>query len=215
MKILSARRLFLSRKSKLTIERLWSVFAEIEARENLVSWQVGSIFIWPLIRASLMREVAEKLNVFEVRPPQAAVADVPAADIVFAPSNYAVVPFVRRNSAGLDPFSTYIVDSLVAHGEKPLILGMGPDDVGSSRPQVEQLEREFTARYGLLAKVLVAPTLRSAHTAKYARVIQHLEDALHVARAVHRLLPPSCSGAARSTRSLGRSAWAISRAAGR
>ena len=41
------------------------------------------------------------------------------------------------------------------------------------------------------------------------------QDALHVARAVHRLLPPSCSGAARSTRSLGRSAWAISRAAGR
>ena len=168
----------MSRKSKLTIERLWSVFAEIEARENLVSWQVGSIYIWPLIRASLMREVAENLGVFERRPTQAAVADVPAADIVFAPSNYAVVPFVRRNSAGLDPFSTYIVDSLVAHGEKPLILGMGPDDVGSGRPQVEQLEREFTARYGLLAKVLVAPTLRSGHTAKYARVIQHLEDAL-------------------------------------
>jgi hypothetical protein len=168
----------LSRKSKLTIEQLWSVFAEIEARENLVSWQVGSIFIWPLIRASLMREVAEKLGVFEVRPPQEKVADSPASDIAFAPANYAVVPFVRRNSAGLDPFSTYIVDSLVAHGEKPLILGMGPDDVGSGRPQVEQLEREFMARYGLLAKVLVAPTLRKSHTEKYARVIRHIESEL-------------------------------------
>jgi hypothetical protein len=168
----------LSRKSKLTIERLWSVFAEIEARENLVSWQVGSIFIWPLIRASLMREVAEKLGVFEVRPPQEPVADTPSADITFAPSNYAVVPFVRRNAAGLDPFSTFIVDSLVAHGEKPLILGMGPDDVGSGRPQVEQLEREFMARYGLLAKISVAPTLRASHTEKYARVIRHIESEL-------------------------------------
>lgn len=168
----------MSRKSKLTIEQLWSVFAEIEARENLVSWQVGSIFIWPLIRASLMREVAEKLGVFEIRPPQEKVADSPVSDIAFAPSSYAVVPFVRRNAAGLDPFSTYIVDSLVAHGEKPLILGMGPDDVGSGRPQVEQLEREFTARYGLLARILVAPTLRASHTAKYGRVIQHIESEL-------------------------------------
>lgn len=168
----------MSRKSKLTIEHLWSVFAEVEARENLVSWQVGKIFIWPLIRASLMREVAEKLGVFEVRPPQAKVADVPAADIVFAPSNYAVIPFVRRNSAGLDPFSTYIVDSLVAHGEKPLILGMGPDDVGSGRPQVEQLEREFLSRYRTLAKLVVAPTLRKEHAATYARIIAHIETSL-------------------------------------
>jgi hypothetical protein len=168
----------LSRKSKLTIEHLWSVFAEVEARENLVSWQVGKIFIWPLIRASLMREVAEKLGVFEVRPAQDKVADVPAADIAFAPSSYAVVPFVRRNSAGLDPFSTYIVDSLVAHGEKPLILGMGPDDVGSGRPQVEQLEREFLSRYRTLAKLVVAPTLRKEHAAKYARIIAHIENSL-------------------------------------
>ena len=168
----------MSRKSNLTIEHLWSVFAEIETRENLVSWRVGSIFIWPLIRASLMREVAEKLGVFEVRPPQAKVADSPAADIAFAPSNYAVVPFVRRNSAGLDPFSTFIVDSLVAHGEKPLLLGMGPDDVGSGRPQVEQLEREFLSRYRTLAKLVVAPTLRKSHAQKYALAIAYLENVL-------------------------------------
>ena len=168
----------MSRNSKLTIEHLWTVFAEIETRESLVSWQVGSIYIWPLIRASLMREVAEKLGVFEVRPPQAKVPDVSAADIAFAPANYAVVPFVRRNSVGLDPFSTYIVDSLVAHGEKPLILGMGPDDVGSGRPQVEQLEREFLSRYRNLAKLAVAPTLRKSHAQKYALAIAYLENVL-------------------------------------
>ena len=166
---------YLSANQDLSIEQLWLVFAEIEEREKLVSWRIGSIFIWPLIRASLMREVAENLGVFERRPPQAAVPDVNGADFTFAPSKYAVVPFVRRNSAGLDPFSSYLVDSLVAHGEKPLILGMGPDDVGSGRPQVEQLEREFTARFGLPARLLVAPTLRASHAEKYARVIRHIE----------------------------------------
>ena len=175
----------MSRKSKLTIEKLWSVFAEVEAKESLVSWRVGAIYIWPLIRASLMREVAEKLGVFEPRPPQARVEDVDASTITFSPSNYAVVPFVRRNAAGLDPFSTYIVDALNDHGEQPLVLGMGPDDVGSGRPQVEQLEREFLKRYRLQAKLVVAPTLRSAHSAKYARVIEHIETELaeHAERA--------------------------------
>jgi hypothetical protein len=175
----------LSRKAKLTIEKLWSVFAEIEAKESLVSWRVGAIYIWPLIRASLMREVAEKLGVFEPRPPQARVEDADASTIVFSPSNYAVVPFVRRNAAGLDPFSTYIIDALKDHGEQPLVLGMGPDDVGSGRPQVEQLEREFLKRYRLQAKFVVAPTLRSAHSAKYARVIEHIETELaeHAERA--------------------------------
>ena len=168
----------MSDELKPSIERIWGIFSEIEAREDLVSLQVGSVYVWPLIRASLMREVAENLGVFEVRPPQEKVADVPAADITFAPSRFAVVPFVRRNSAGLDPFSTGIVDSLVAHGERPLLLGMGPNDVGSGRPQVEQLEREFTARYGLLAKLLVAPTLRKSHEARYARVIGYIETEL-------------------------------------
>jgi len=169
---------FLSRKSKLTIEHLWSIFAEIEVKENLVAWQVGGIFIWPLIRASLMREVAEKLGVFEPRPAQAKVPDVELGLDKIQHSKYAVVPFVRRNSVGIDPFSSYLVDALEAHGEQPLILGMGPDDVGSGRPQVEQLEREFLKRYRLQAKIAVAPTLRASHSAKYARVIAHIESSL-------------------------------------
>ncbi len=158
---------------------MWEVFAEIEARENLVSWRVGSVYLWPLLRSLLMREVAEQLGVFERRPPVAhSFSADDSADIAFLPSEYAVVPFVRRNAAGLDPFSTYIVDTLEANGHKPLILGMGPDDVGSGRPQVENLEQEFISRYGNLARLLVAPTLRSSHSAKYARVIRHLEVGL-------------------------------------
>ena len=180
-----------------SIEQVWAIFAEIEARENLQQWRIGSIYLWPLLRGMLMREVTEQLGIFERRP-ESAKLDFAAATAgaggsasaggsaggtskpvaTFVPADYAVVPFTRRNAGGLDPFSDFIVDSLKAHGQTPLILGMGPDDVGSGRPQVEQLEQEFTARYGNLARLLVAPTLRKSHAAKYARVIGHVESEL-------------------------------------
>ena len=169
----------------MSIERVWEVFAEVEERENLVSWKIGSIYLWPLLRGMLMREVTEQLGIFERRPESSPVADASAVAVgvvgavaTFEPASYAVVPFTRRNAGGLDPFSGYIVDSLKAHGEKPLILGMGSDDIGSGRPQVEQLEREFRARYGTRARIMVAPTLRKSHSAKYSRVIKHIDDAL-------------------------------------
>lgn len=170
-----------SNPADLTIERVWQIFAEIETRENLVDWRVGSIYLWPLLRGRLMREVAEQLGVFERRPPepQAIYSPVPTEVLAsFAPADYAVVPFVRRDAAGLDPFSGFIVDSLKAHGHKPLVLGMGAQDAGSGRPQVENLEQEFIGHYRRQALLLVAPTLRKSHSAKYARVIGHIESEL-------------------------------------
>jgi hypothetical protein len=162
-----------------SIERIWGIIADVEARENLVTWKIGSIYLWPLLRGMLMREVAEQLGIFERRP---AVAPVKANGsetlAAFAPADYAVVPFTRRDANGLDPFSGFIVDSLRAHGHQPLILGMGPEDAGSGRPQVEALEQEFTARYRRQALLLVAPTLRKSHREKYARVIAHIESEL-------------------------------------
>jgi hypothetical protein len=164
-----------------SIERVWAIFAEIEARERLVDWRIGSIYLWPLLRGMLMREVTEQLGIFERRPPspQAYYAPESAEAVArFMPADYAVVPFTRRDSNGLDPFSGFIVDSLKAHGHKPLVLGMGPEDAGSGRPQVENLEQEFMARYRRPAMLLVAPTLRKAHVAKYSRVIRHIESEL-------------------------------------
>ena len=143
-----------------------------------------------------MREVTEQLGIFERRP-----ANSPAAQDVereavatFLPADYAVVPFTRRNAAGLDPFSTFIVDSLEAHGHKPLILGMGPEDLGSGRPQVEALEQEFTARYRRIAMILVAPTLRKSHREKYARVIKHIETELATAASELGIDPATITG---------------------
>ena len=174
----------MSADSKPSIEQVWQVFAEIEARENLVAWKIGSIYLWPLLRGMLIREVTEQLWIFERRP-ELAKPNFAAGSTVatFVPADYAVVPFTRRNAAGLDPFSTFIVDSLKAHGHNPLILGMGPEDLGSGRPQVEVLEQEFAARYRRIAMLRVAPTLHASHRAKYARVIGFIETSLAEAAA--------------------------------
>jgi hypothetical protein len=174
----------LSDELKPSIERVWGIFAEIEARENLVAWKIGSIYLWPLLRGMLMREVTEQLGIFERRPAVAPIKTNSSETLAaFAPADYAVVPFTRRDANGLDPFSGFIVDSLKAHGHQPLILGMGPEDAGSGRPQVETLEQEFTARYRRQALLLVAPTLRKSHREKYARVIAHIEGELSGAAA--------------------------------
>ena len=177
---MTAQRRYLSTSAELSIERLWDIFAEAEAREKLTSWRIGSIYLWPLVRASLMHAIAEQLGIFEPRPPNAPIPDTVVApglmpgSVGFHQSDYAVVPFIRRNAFREDPFSNFIVKSLEAHGVPPMVIGFGPDDIGSGRPQLEQLDREFVARYGKWAKLMVAPTLLPGHIAKYNRMIAYV-----------------------------------------
>lgn len=169
--------------AQLGIEEVWQVFASIEQAENLPAWRVGGVYLWPLLRDRLMREVAEQLGIYERRPEQTKVTDAPPAQFQITPSEYAVIPFLRRNPQGIDPFSAPVVQALEAGGISPLVFGMGLEDLNSGRPQVEHLEREFVHRYRNIAKFLVAPWVMpalggKAHIAKYARVIQRIEAAL-------------------------------------
>ncbi|MEY4019007.1 MAG: hypothetical protein RLZZ590_307, partial [Actinomycetota bacterium] len=143
------------------------------------------VYLWPILRDRLMREIAENLGVYERRPAGDRVVDLAASsglnvsEFVIKPSKYAVVPFLRRDALGNDPFSTSIVSAL----ENPLIFGMGADDLGSGRPQVELLEQHFLAAHGLQAKLAIAPFVLpqlggAKHLAKYARVIKALESSL-------------------------------------
>lgn len=168
-------------------EQIWRAFAQVEEAENLADWQVAGVYLWPILRDRLMREVAEQLGVYEKR--QDVSASVAAASVAapsefqLAPSGHAVMPFLRRNSEGIDPFSVEIIRSLEAAGAKPLVFGVGSADFGSGRPQVEHLESWFLNRHRLSAKLRVAPSVLpifggAKHIAKHARVISFLENAL-------------------------------------
>ena len=168
-------------------EQIWRAFAQVEEAENLADWQVAGVYLWPILRDRLMREVAEQLGVYQKRQDVSASAAAAAVEapteFQLAPSKYAVIPFVRRNAEGIDPFSIDIIRSLEGAGTKPLVFGVGSEDFGSGRPQVEHLERLFFNRHRLRAKLRVAPAVLPAlggakHIAKHARVISFLEKTL-------------------------------------
>ena len=167
--------------SPLTIDDIWQAFVEVEADEQLVDFRVGSIYLWPLLRDRLMRDVAETLGVYEKREDPEKVAEL-AGDkpivAAFQKSQVAVVPFLRRDESGAEPYSDFIVEALRSEGIEPLIFGMGKSDLGSGRPQIEVLERDFMRHYRNRAKLVVAPTIRRSHRARYARVLSEL--ALHI-----------------------------------
>jgi hypothetical protein len=168
-------------KSNYTIDDIWNAFVEVEADEQLVDFKVGSIYLWPLLRDRLMRDVAETLGVYEKREDPEKVAELAGDKSIvasFIKSPYAVVPFLRRDENGAEPFSDFIVEALRGEGIEPLIFGMGKSDIGSGRPQIEVLERDFLRHYRNRAKLMVAPTIRGSHRARYARVLSAL--AFHI-----------------------------------
>lgn len=161
----------------LSIDDIWQAFVEVEEEEQLVEFRVGSIYLWPLLRDRLMRDVAETLGVIEKREDPENVAELAGEKPIvasFQKSQVAIVPFLRRDEAGDDPFSDFIVEALRSEGISPLILGMGKTDLGSGRPQVEVLERNFMRLYRNRAKLRVAPTIRRSHRALYRRVLSEL-----------------------------------------
>ncbi|MEY4019321.1 MAG: hypothetical protein RLZZ590_621, partial [Actinomycetota bacterium] len=126
---MSEQRLFLSANSTgaspvepgaaaPTIDNIWAAFAQVEAAENLADWRIAGVYLWPILRDRLMREIAENLGVYERRPAGDRVVDLAASsglnvsEFVIKPSKYAVVPFLRRDALGNDPFSTSIVSAL-------------------------------------------------------------------------------------------------------
>ena len=163
--------------SQLTVDDIWNAFVAVEKDEQLVDFRVGKIYFWPLLRDRLMRDVAETLGVFEKREDPENVAQLAGDNQILAPftkSEVAIVPFLRRDENGAEPFSDFIVKALRGEGIEPLIFGMGKEDLGSGRPQIEVLEREFLRRYRNRAKLVVGPTIRRSHRDHYAKVLSAL-----------------------------------------
>lgn len=174
----------------MTVGKLWAALTTIEERESLLDWRIGNVYLWPLVRMRIYREVAEAAGIFEQLPER---ADVPSTALPHLDRrfDFAVVPFLRRNTSGIDPFSAPIVEALAGATAtaSTITFGMGEHDLDSGRLQVEQLERDFLKRYRLLAKLLVLPTLRPWHDRKWQRVIAFFETEFGVALKSNRVFP--------------------------
>jgi hypothetical protein len=170
----------------MTIEKLWQALEDIERREGLLDWKVGDVYLWPLVRMRLYREVAEAAGIFESLPDR---PEVTAGNISHIANrfDFGVVPFLRRDALGNDRFSAPLAEALPA--DSTLVFGMGEHDAASGRPQIELLEREFLKRYRVMAKLLVLPTLRRKHALRWARVIAFLESEFNIRLSSNRGFP--------------------------
>ena len=171
----------------MSLEKIWSALLAVEEAEQLPSWQVGEVYLWQVIRERLYTHVAEQLGLFQPVP---AKAEVPAQrEVPIQESAVAVLPFVRRDVSGQDPFSAGIIRAAEAVSGPALVFGIGSEDAGSGLPQFETLDALFKQRSRLRAKAKVLLTQRKHHTETWTRVIEFLEQELSVDLAKYRAFP--------------------------
>lgn len=153
----------------------------------MVNWKIAGVYFWPVLRERMMREVLEQLGIYERRVEQPKVARKAPSEFQIPQSKYAVIPFLRRDAAGVDPFSADILRILDEADARPLIFGMGDADLVSDNPQVakrphvEELEAEFAHRYRRRAQLRVLPAYlnkRSVDRSRWKNFIVSLNAAL-------------------------------------
>ncbi|MCX8530058.1 MAG: hypothetical protein ORN27_08350 [Rhodoluna sp.] len=158
------------------MQRVWSALTEIEKTESLASWQIAGINLWPILRMRIFRELTEQLGIFERR-----IEDREPANLVGPKKSefgrFVVVPFVRKNDAGIDPYSLRISTAL-AQSVKTLEMS-----------RVDELEAYFTKKYRKRALLAVAPKLKDADRQKWDRVMTFLETTLDAHLGRYRAFP--------------------------
>ena len=199
-----------------SLEQIGEAFFEIERREDLYNWKVGSISVWVLMRSRLFRTITQNANLydwstakkFEMPADAEPYAGANAAELLWAAANgkprkpnagepdftdlgryrALVVPFATRSAASplTEKFSQPVVDAL---GDEALIFGVGQWDKLSNRPRLEDFNQMFIKKYGLAASIAVRLLLRKSDYAKYRRVVEFLEREVGASMAPYDVFP--------------------------
>ncbi len=171
----------------MSLEKIWSAILAVEEAESLPSWQVGEVYLWQVIRERLYTHIAEQLGLSQPVPAKAEVP--PQLEVPIQESQVAVLPFVRRDASGQDPFSVGIIRAAEKVSGPALVFGIGAEDAGSGLPQFETLDALLKQRARFTAKLRVVLTQRKHHADTWARVIAFLEGELAVDLAKYRAFP--------------------------
>lgn len=171
----------------MSLEKIWSAILAVEEAESLPSWRVGDVYLWQVIRERLFTHIAEQAGLYQPVPAKDPIAQ--QREVPIQQSAVAVLPFVRRDANGSDPFSAGIIAAAEKVAGSALVFGIGASDVGSGLPQFETLDKLFLQRSRFAAKLRVLMTQRKHHVATWARVIEFLETELSVDLAKYRAFP--------------------------
>lgn len=171
----------------MSLEKIWSAILAVEEAESLPSWRVGDVYLWQVIRERLFTHIAEQLGLYQPVPAKEPIPQ--QLEVPIQQSAVAVLPFVRRDANGSDPFSADIISAAEQVSGPALVFGIGASDVGSGLPQFETLDKLFLQRARFAAKLRVLVTQRKHHAETWARVIEFLETELSVDLAKYRAFP--------------------------
>ena len=171
----------------MSLEKIWAAITAVEADENLAGWQVSGVYLWQVIRERLYTHIAEQAGLYQPVPAKDPIPQ--QREVPIQESAVAVLPFVRRDAAGVDPFSIGLIEAAEAISGPALVFGIGAADLGSGLPQFETLDDLFKKRGRFGAKVKVQLSARKSDAAKWARVIARLEQELSVDLAKYRAFP--------------------------
>ena len=91
----------------MSLEKIWSAILAVEEAESLPSWRVGDVYLWQVIRERLFTHIAEQLGLYQPVPAKDPIPQ--QREVPIQQSAVAVLPFVRRDANGSDPFSAGII----------------------------------------------------------------------------------------------------------
>jgi hypothetical protein len=158
------------------MQRVWNALTEIEKAEELSTWQIAGISLWPILRMRIFRELTEQLGIFERRIDDSQAAK-PAKPTKVEFAEYMIVPFVRLAADGTDPYSARISGAL---GSKAKHLSI---------ERAAMFEAYFTQKYRKRALLAIAPKLNDADRQKWDRVMTFLETTLDAHLGRYRAFP--------------------------
>ena len=167
----------------MNLEQIWSALRKVEKAEDLATWRVGDVYLWQVIRERMFTHIAEQTGLYLAVPEKPEIK--PAKQASLQAAEIAVMPFVRRDAQGRDPFT----EPFVRAADSVLVFGIGSDDEGSGKPQYEQLDAMLLAQYRTRAKLKVVFWQAKKHKQKWARVIASLESDLSVNLDKYRKFP--------------------------
>lgn len=171
----------------MSLEKIWSAILAVEEAEQLPSWKVADVHLWQVIRERLFTHIAEQLGLYQPVPAKDPVPQ--QREVPIQESAVAVLPFVRRDNSGVDPFSLGVIRAAEQVSGPVLVFGIGALDAGSGLPQFETLDKLFLQRGRIRAKIRVALNQRKTDAARWARVIESLESELAVDLSKYRAFP--------------------------
>lgn len=181
-----------------TLKEVFDRIRLVEEKFDLVNFKTGGVFIWPVMRLRVIRAIAESTGIFAATPKQPSIFDLGSnfdaakSQAIFksimtgkSKSEFAVIPFLRRDAQGEDVFTKRVVTSL----KDAFVFGVGAADAESDKLSIDYIAKEFEKRFRRRAMLVSQLAIRRWHGRHWREAILDLEVMTGADLSKYRSLP--------------------------